>query len=167
MHEYSSRPSGRSILSRATFSGPPQVQEGLSLHSRHCRQVHQSLADRTTATHQFVRCRNLLHRTCCVQVRTTEGAPVRQRAPVRGTLLPVGVSDPCQKQHVHEDVPNPVQLQGRAYQRILTTMIRSYVDEDQTSWCVYAPFLCFSYNMTTRRSTGTSSWDLLLSLPQP
>lgn len=49
----------------------------------------------------------------------------------------------------------------------LTMILCCFDDENPANWCVYVPFLCFSHNMETHRSTATTPFDLVLSISPP
>lgn len=53
--------------------------------------------------------------------------------------------------------------QVERFNRSLCSMLRCYVDDHPTDWCVYAPALCYAYNMSVHRSTNTTPFDLVLS----
>ena len=45
-------------------------------------------------------------------------------------------------------------------------MLRCYVEDNPGLWCLYAPALCYAYNMSVHSTTGTP-FDLVLSRPPP
>ena len=44
-------------------------------------------------------------------------------------------------------------------------MLRYYVEDKPSLWCLYAPELCYTYNMSVNSTTGTTPFDLVLSRP--
>ena len=44
-------------------------------------------------------------------------------------------------------------------------MLRCYVEDNPGIWCLYAPALCYAYNMSVYSTTGTTPFDLVLSRP--
>jgi len=57
--------------------------------------------------------------------------------------------------------------QVERFNRSLTAMLRSYVDEHPKDWCAYTSALCYAYNMAVHRSTNTTPFELVLSRPPP
>lgn len=46
-------------------------------------------------------------------------------------------------------------------------MFRCYVNEHQTYWDKYSSYLTYDYNCSVHSSTGTTTFDLVLSRPPP
>ena len=46
-------------------------------------------------------------------------------------------------------------------------MLRCYVEDNPRLWCLYAPALCYAYNMSVHSTIGTTPFDLVLSRPPP
>lgn len=57
--------------------------------------------------------------------------------------------------------------QAERFNRTLLAMLRCYVEDHPGEWCTYAPAVCFAYNMSVHRSTGTTPFELVLSRPPP
>lgn len=57
--------------------------------------------------------------------------------------------------------------QAERFNRTLTAMLRCYVDENPTTWDVYAAALTYAYNTSVHKTTGTTPFDLVLSRPPP
>ena len=53
------------------------------------------------------------------------------------------------------------------YNRTLQNMLICFVEEHQDSWDKYATFLTYAYNCNVHRTTGTTPFDLILSLQPP
>ena len=57
--------------------------------------------------------------------------------------------------------------QVERFNRSLAAMLRCYVEDNPGLWCMYAPALCYAYNMSVHTSTGTTPFELVLSRPPP
>ena len=57
--------------------------------------------------------------------------------------------------------------QVESFNRTLAAMLRCYVEDNPRLWCLYAPGLCYAYNMSVHSTTGTTPFDLVLSRPPP
>ena len=57
--------------------------------------------------------------------------------------------------------------QMERFNRTLAAMLRCYVEDNPGLWCMYAPALCYAYNMSVHSTTGTTPLDLVLSRPPP
>ena len=57
--------------------------------------------------------------------------------------------------------------QVERFNRTLAAMLRCYVEDNPGIWCLYAPALCYAYNMSMHSTTGTTPFDLVLSRPPP
>ena len=57
--------------------------------------------------------------------------------------------------------------QSERFNRSLLAMMRCYVDDHPADWCRCARALCFAYNTAVHRTTGTTPFDIVLSLPPP
>ena len=57
--------------------------------------------------------------------------------------------------------------QVERYNRTIIAMLRNYVNEHQDDWDRYATALTYAYNNHVHRSTGTTSFSLVLSRPPP
>ena len=57
--------------------------------------------------------------------------------------------------------------QVERFNRTLAAMFRCYVEDKPGLWCLYAPALCYAYNMSVHSTTCTTPFDLVLSRPPP
>ena len=57
--------------------------------------------------------------------------------------------------------------QVERFNRTFLSMVRNYINENQTDWDVYAFALSYAYNTHVHRSTGTTPFELILSRPPP
>ena len=55
--------------------------------------------------------------------------------------------------------------QVERFNRTVAAMLRCYVEDNPGFWCLYAPALCYAYNMSVHSTTGTTPFDLVLSRP--
>ena len=57
--------------------------------------------------------------------------------------------------------------QVERFNRTITAMLRCYVEDHPADWAKYVPSLCYAYNTSVHRSTGTTPFDLVLSRAPP
>ena len=77
----------------------------------------------------------------------------------------------CNVLQVHKIFTTTYHLQtNRQVKRFnctLAAMLRCYVEKNNGLWCLYAPALCYEYNMSVHGTTGTTPFDLVLNRPLP
>ena len=57
--------------------------------------------------------------------------------------------------------------QVERFNRTHAAMLRCYVEDNPRLWCLYAPALCYAYNISEQSTTGTTPFELVLSKPPP